>query len=83
MKIKFTVHVHSNRDIEKPEAFKRGVFEQFTPIWETVKVDGQTMKAVSPVFIVEPDFDPEMLFDSITPVMYDDNMDRSYTIIQR
>ena len=81
MKIQFKVKVHSDRDIEKPYPFMAGVFEQFVPSWHLVSTVGQTMTAESIVFDVEPDFDPTMLFESITPNMFPGNMERSYKIV--
>lgn len=81
MKIQFTVKVHSDRDIQKPERFFRGVFETHSPTWTLVGTEGQTMTAKSREFEVTPDFDPVMLFDSITPMMYDGNMERSYRVV--
>jgi len=59
-----------------------GVFEQFVPSWHLVSTEGPTMTAESITFDVEPDFDPVMLFDSITPkVMFEGNMNRSYRVV--
>ena len=83
MKIQFKVQVHTDRPIEKPLPFMRGVFESFVPCWHLVDIDGPTMTAESIVFDVdEKTWSPVKLFDSITPEMFESNMTRTWNRIK-
>ncbi len=81
MKIQFITKVWSDRPIEKPYRFFRGVFQDHVPTWHLTETTGSKMVAESIVFDVEPDFDPKMLFESITPYMYQ-NMERTYRVLR-
>ena len=81
MKIQFISKVWSDRPIDKPYRFFQGVFGSHVPTWHLIETTGSKMVAESIVFDVEPDFDARMLYESITPEMWQ-NTERSYRILE-
>jgi len=81
LKIQFITKVWSDRPIEKPYRFFQGVFQDHVPTWHLTETEGQKMVAESIVFEVEENFNPEMLYNSITPEMYQ-STERTYRVLR-
>ena len=85
MKIQLTVQVHSDRPIERPRPYFKGVFKSFRNCWELVDVTGPTMTVKSDVFTVSDEVDPKdfsvKMFDCLTPNMFTTNVTRTYSVL--